>query len=52
VVVFFGMIGVTLFGLLLTPVFYVLVRRFGKQEKKAPEPLPSPPAIRESTSHA
>jgi Cu/Ag efflux pump CusA len=25
--VFFGMIGVTLFGLLLTPVFYVAVRR-------------------------
>ena len=24
--VFFGMIGVTLFGLLFTPVFYVLVR--------------------------
>jgi HAE1 family hydrophobic/amphiphilic exporter-1 len=24
--VFFGMIGVTLFGLLLTPVFYVAVR--------------------------
>ncbi|MCW2283149.1 uncharacterized BrkB/YihY/UPF0761 family membrane protein [Rhodoblastus acidophilus] len=24
--VFFGMLGVTLFGLFLTPVFYVLVR--------------------------
>jgi multidrug efflux pump len=33
--VFSGMIGVTVFGLLLTPVFYVLVRR---NEKKA---LPS-----------
>jgi hydrophobe/amphiphile efflux-1 (HAE1) family protein len=30
VVVFAGMIGVTAFGLLLTPVFYVLVRRFRK----------------------
>ena len=25
--VFFGMLGVTLFGLVFTPVFYVLVRR-------------------------
>ena len=30
IAVFSGMIGVTAFGLLLTPVFYVLVRRFGK----------------------
>ncbi|KZY87748.1 hypothetical protein A3742_16025 [Oleiphilus sp. HI0071] len=31
VAVFSGMIGVTVFGLLLTPLFYVLVRRwFGK----------------------
>ena len=28
VAVFSGMIGVTIFGLLLTPVFYVLVRKF------------------------
>jgi len=27
--VFFGMLGVTLFGLLFTPVFYVVVRWFG-----------------------
>jgi hypothetical protein len=27
--VFFGMIGVTLFGLLFTPVFYVVSRRLG-----------------------
>src|ERR1044072_1435966 len=27
VAVFFGMIGVTLFGLLFTPIFYVVVRR-------------------------
>jgi multidrug efflux pump len=54
VVVFAGMIGVTIFGLLLTPVFYVLVRRFGKRQKQAYEPLPAPPvaAIGESTSHA
>ena len=27
VAVFFGMLGVTLFGIFLTPVFYVLLRR-------------------------
>ncbi len=27
IAVFAGMLGVTLFGLLLTPVFYVVVRR-------------------------
>jgi len=31
VAVFAGMIGVTFFGLLLTPVFYVLMRKFGKK---------------------
>jgi multidrug efflux pump len=29
------MIGVTIFGLLLTPVFYVLVRRLNKRERQA-----------------
>ncbi len=32
VVVFAGMIGVTVFGLLLTPVFFVLVRKFAKKK--------------------
>ena len=32
VAVFSGMIGVTIFGLLLTPAFYVLVRRFSKNK--------------------
>jgi Cu/Ag efflux pump CusA len=31
--VFFGMLGVTLFGLLFTPVFYVLVRWMGTVAK-------------------
>jgi gold/copper resistance efflux pump len=52
VVVFAGMIGVTIFGLLLTPVFYVLVRRFGKREHKALAPLPPAAAISETTGHA
>jgi multidrug efflux pump len=36
VAVFFGMLGVTAFGLVLTPVFYVLVQRFveGRENKK------------------
>jgi multidrug efflux pump subunit AcrB len=36
VAVFFGMIGVTLFGLLFTPIFYVVVRNLaeGKNEGK------------------
>jgi hydrophobe/amphiphile efflux-1 (HAE1) family protein len=38
VTVFAGMLGVTCFGLLLTPVFYVLVRRAGKR-RSAAQPL-------------
>lgn len=34
VAVFSGMIGVTIFGLLLTPVFYVLVRKFSKNKRR------------------
>ena len=33
VAVFSGMIGVTIFGLLLTPVFYELVRKFSKKKQ-------------------
>ncbi|HEV2702037.1 MAG TPA: multidrug efflux RND transporter permease subunit [Steroidobacteraceae bacterium] len=35
VTVFSGMLGVTLFGLLLTPVFFVLIRRFTSREPQA-----------------
>jgi multidrug efflux pump len=37
VAVFFGMLGVTAFGLVLTPVFYVLVQRLveGREIKKS-----------------
>jgi multidrug efflux pump len=35
IAVFSGMIGVTLFGLFLTPVFYVTVMRFGRQKKRS-----------------
>ncbi|WP_244788315.1 efflux RND transporter permease subunit [Cupriavidus pauculus] len=48
--VFFGMLGVTLFGLLLTPVFYVVVRRMSNRPLHAvvaPEAvhLPSAPRL-------
>ena len=33
VAVFFGMIGVTAFGLIFTPVFYVLIRRMSAQSR-------------------
>ena len=40
--VFFGMLGVTAFGLLFTPVFYVLVRGwFAERETGAEEPAPA-----------
>ncbi len=37
IAVFFGMLGVTAFGLILTPVFYVVMRRFveGLEQKKS-----------------
>ena len=41
VAVFFGMLGVTLFGLFLTPVFYVLLRSIGgKLHSAAPHEAP------------
>ena len=38
IAVFSGMIGVTLFGLFLTPVFYVTLMKLGSKKKTAPEP--------------
>jgi len=35
IAVFAGMLGVTLFGLVLTPVFYVAVRKLGKRREKS-----------------
>jgi multidrug efflux pump subunit AcrB len=42
--VFWGMLGVTGFGLLLTPVFYVVIRSFGKREEPAAPPAELAPA--------
>ena len=42
VAVFFGMIGVTVFGLLFTPVFYVVSRRLSA---RLPQPPPHQPSV-------
>ncbi len=43
VAVFSGMIGVTIFGLFLTPVFYFLLMKWGEDRKKTrPPTVPSP----------
>jgi len=39
--VFFGMLGVTFFGLLLTPVFYVVIRRLTERRNPAERPVPT-----------
>ena len=44
ITVFAGMLGVTFFGLLLTPVFYVLVRRM-TESKKAQTDVETPTAL-------
>ena len=40
--VFFGMLGVTFFGLILTPVFYVVIRGVLERKKPVRAPLPKP----------
>src|SRR5213078_1858093 len=45
IAVFSGMIGVTLFGLFLTPVFYVTLMKLGWRKKPAAAPEPTGPAI-------
>ena len=40
--VFCGMLGVTIFGLIFTPVFYVVVRRFAAKPKPHGEPHAAP----------
>jgi multidrug efflux pump len=43
IAVFFGMLGVTLFGLYLTPVFYVLLRGLDRRRARAAgEPARAP----------
>jgi hydrophobe/amphiphile efflux-1 (HAE1) family protein len=40
--VFFGMIGVTLFGLIFTPIFYVVVRKFARKQTEHGSPHAAP----------
>src|SRR6185312_14780278 len=42
IAVFSGMIGVTLFGLFLTPVFYVVLMKLGLKKKAAPKESSGP----------
>jgi multidrug efflux pump subunit AcrB len=39
VAVFFGMIGVTLFGLIFTPIFYIVVRGLADRSARAKKPV-------------
>jgi multidrug efflux pump subunit AcrB len=39
--VFYGMLGVTVFGLIFTPVFYVVIRKFARQPKQEPPAEPA-----------
>src|SRR6185369_2352740 len=45
IAVFSGMIGVTLFGLFLTPVFYVTLMKLGWKRKPVPAPESTGPSI-------
>jgi hypothetical protein len=40
--VFWGMIGVTLFGLIFTPVFYIVMRRLTTRKRTGPAAAPQP----------
>jgi hydrophobe/amphiphile efflux-1 (HAE1) family protein len=41
VAVFFGMLGVTLFGLIFTPIFYVIVRNLADRSKRGTRSVPA-----------
>jgi multidrug efflux pump len=45
IAVFFGMLGVTLFGLFLTPVFYVLLRTLGGKTLHSAAPHEAPVCV-------
>ena len=51
VAVFFGMLGVTFFGLLLTPLFYLLVRKFLRRRRAPLAPAEDAPAVQVVHSH-
>ena len=43
--VFWGMIGVTLFGLIFTPIFYIVIRKLAPGRKTAASDTAVPPAV-------
>ena len=49
--VFWGMIGVTLFGLIFTPVFYVVIRRLTGSKRSRRVAAMRPPCSRRSKAH-
>jgi len=51
IAVFFGMLGVTLFGLLLTPVFYVLLRQLTGNRKLHSAAHPDEPTTTDQQAH-
>ena len=50
IAVFAGMIGVTLFGLFLTPVFYVTLMKLGWKRKHAPAAESNPSKLVENVA--
>jgi multidrug efflux pump len=51
VAVFAGMLGVTFFGLFLTPVFYVILRTFARKFERQPHAGTAVPATPPATPH-
>ena len=43
--VFSGMIGVTAFGIALTPVFFYVIMRYGRRDKAEAASAPSAPSV-------
>ncbi|MCY1017119.1 efflux RND transporter permease subunit [Pyxidicoccus sp. MSG2] len=50
VAVLAGMLGVTLFGLVLTPIFYIVIRKL-ELRRAEPEPAPVPPGATGAPGH-
>ncbi|WP_163989853.1 efflux RND transporter permease subunit [Pyxidicoccus caerfyrddinensis] len=50
VAVLAGMLGVTLFGLVLTPIFYIVIRKL-ELRRAEPEPAPLPPGATGAPGH-
>jgi hydrophobe/amphiphile efflux-1 (HAE1) family protein len=49
--VFYGMLGVTVFGLIFTPVFYVVIRKFSERKKAATQPTDETATVHPEPGH-